>query len=407
MKIKSILILLLSIFLFSCNNKTNKTATELLARKKKLQDSIANNIVDSITNSINRQIDLSKDMGLSGVSHISGIINKQFDSLPQTQKENIFIQYRKTYHQIIDRSNSSYDSRLKDISSILVNDSAYQNKLIKEFNKELSFNGAILSCSEMGFYIDQKPDYLYRIFKGKISDALTQYLKFNSKELKEGFSQDAGMVISFEQLYKRVITWEDFNNKYPDFFLKKETIDNYTRYMGTLISGMDNTSIYENEPPKLIPEIKRLYEKIIAKHESRNSTKCITTFYNKLKKNNFIRIVEDTPNESSTNQATTSNSTQNSSPKTSTQTLPYFLFGTWGCNTGHGNDLKVKFINNQFLDFYMYGMGTERCEYTIPQGSWNIIFNFKGQNVKFNFNEQMNTLFIVHGINNYSTFTKM
>jgi len=316
MKTKSILILLLSIFLFSCNNNTNKTATESLAREKKLQDSIANNIVDSIAKSIIRQINLSKDMELSGVSHITGLINKQFDSLPQTQKENIFIQYRKTYHQIIDKSNSSYDSRLKYTSDFLVNDSVFQNKLIKEFDKELSKDGAVLSGSSDGFYIDAEPDYLYKIFKGKISDALTQYLKLNSKELKEGFSCDAGMLISFDQLYKRVINWEDFINKNPNFFLEKEAIEKYNLYLETLLSGMDNDPIFEREPAKLLPDIKRLYEKIIAKNESRNSTKKVTAFYNELKKNNFIYVEKDTPKEI--------NSTKNSSTNTSTQTLPNY-----------------------------------------------------------------------------------
>jgi hypothetical protein len=406
MKIKSILILLLSIFLFSCNNNTNKTATELLARKKKLQDSIANNIVDSITNNICKKIS-TIELGMFTSSKITKLLDSQFDSLDTKHKEKIFLQFKERYNNNLKYLSENSSRELTN--SIGYNDNSYNILEKEDLINKLAANGAIVVASDGACYIDEKPDYLYKIFKGKISDALTQYLKLNSKELKESFSFDACLSISFEQLYKRVINWEDFINKNPNFFLEKEAKDKYTEYLGILLSGMDNSPIYEYEPAKLLPEIKRLYEKIIAKHESRNSTKVITEFYNKLKKNNFIRIVEVAQKESSTNNTRTnvSNSTQNSSTKTSTQTLPYFLYGTWDCNTGQGNDLKVKFINNQFLDFYMYGIGTERCEYKIPQGSWNIIFNFKGQNVKFNFNEQMNTLFIVHGINNYSTFIKM
>jgi hypothetical protein len=50
---------------------------------------------------------------------------------------------------------------------------------------------------------------------------------------------------------------------------------------------MDNTPVFDYESQKLLPEVKKLYEKIIAQNDSRKSSKIISDYYGILKTNNF------------------------------------------------------------------------------------------------------------------------
>ena len=75
--------------------------------------------------------------------------------------------------------------------------------------------------------------------------------------------------------------------RYPDFFLKKEVEENQKLYLSTLLTGIENTPVFDYDNQVLLPEIKSLYEAIIAKNENRKSTGIITNYYNLLKENEF------------------------------------------------------------------------------------------------------------------------
>jgi len=383
----------LFLILIGCTNRTEKAAIEL-AKKNKYQDSIANIISDKITSSKNMLLrddnektnsNITKDGEICGKMNLAELITSQFDSLNQTRKENIFILFRKAYKQIIEEYNSSSSikySELQDFSNHTHIE--YEQVMEKEFNKELARKGAILSWSEGSCYIDEKPDYLYNIFKSRISNEMTEYLRISSKEIKEGFLNDGGLTISFENLYERIITWENFINKYPEFLLKKEVEDNYSKYLSTFFSGSDNTPIYEYEPAKLLPEIKKIYEKIIAKNESRKSTKEVTAFYNKLKKNNFIRLEENNQNLPETN------NTPTLTIENSLVTINFFAEKKDGKLVSSSNNIVSEKKSNDIIFFLK--------TYTVPRGkTWTYKgceINGKDKSVEFRITAAPANLFI-------------
>jgi len=68
----------------------------------------------------------------------------------------------------------------------------------------------------------------------------------------------------------------------------------------------------------------------------------------------------------------------------------------------------VRFIDNEYLEFYIRGLGTEKCKYRIQDGhpTGNISFEFLNQTVELTYNTQYETLYRVNGLNNYVNFEK-
>ena len=59
--------------------------------------------------------------------------------------------------------------------------------------------------------------------------------------MKQGFSEDAGMLISYEDLYYRIRRWEEFLYKHPNTIINDEAISYYRTYIETLMTGMANS----------------------------------------------------------------------------------------------------------------------------------------------------------------------
>jgi len=115
-------------------------------------------------------------------------------------------------------------------------------------------------------YIDIRlaPDYYYALFKNYVSDDYKQYLGLIAKEEEVLYSADAGLVISFNDLGKRVINWENFIGKYPYSKLFSEALQIYKDYQYDYLLGLDNTGTFENNA--FYPENVTEFKKFIAQH---------------------------------------------------------------------------------------------------------------------------------------------
>ena len=94
-------------------------------------------------------------------------------------------------------------------------------------------------------------------------------------------------LISYDDLYNRIVVWEDFINSHQDFFLNKTAVKFFQHYLSVLLTGMDNTPAFSRENGVLNSELKSLYEKVINIADLRESTDIITEYYNLLKANQF------------------------------------------------------------------------------------------------------------------------
>ncbi len=141
--------------------------------------------------------------------------------------------------------------------------------------------------TEGTYYLDVLPDYFHSIFKGHVSKGLNSYLDQRNKELAEGFSEDAGLRISFNQVYERVVAWENIIQENPHFILSDDADYYYKTYLETLLTGMDNSRVFDGDDRKLNPEIQKLYESIIQSAGNSKSKSIISEYYSIASKNDF------------------------------------------------------------------------------------------------------------------------
>jgi hypothetical protein len=155
------------------------------------------------------------------------------------------------------------------------------------FKQNLKTGGFEIFTTEGIYYVSVASDFQYDNFKNRVSASMKEFLRIRKDELKQGFSEDAEMVISFDELYKRVKSWENYLNTYPNALFYGDANYFYSMYLSTLLTGMDNSQIYDYSTNTLLPEIKALYEKIIQEDKGSRTSKIIAAYYSLLEQHDF------------------------------------------------------------------------------------------------------------------------
>jgi hypothetical protein len=155
------------------------------------------------------------------------------------------------------------------------------------FVNNLKACGIGVFSTEGNYYLDVLPDYFYDNFNNRVSAGVNKYLYIRKSELAQGFTEDAGLLISFEILYKRIKQWEKFLNDYPNTVYDAQANNYYTTYLETLLSGMDNSRVFDDNKNILLPEVKTIYEKAINDGPASKTAKVIADYYAFLGRHGF------------------------------------------------------------------------------------------------------------------------
>lgn len=292
---KTIILALLTAVLFSCvsNYSTDKkavlTSTDYLL----------------VENSIGKLVEANhlKLNGIKGDLHsFKGYLNKlpndRLTSIPfaldyiqtcispdNADRDSIFLLFNIKFYKVVNRFNDSLETKYHAVFQQL--NSGTNSVEVKNFENNLKACGTNIFISEGMNYIDVLPDFFYHNFHNRVSAGVIEFLNIRKDELKQGFSEDAGMLISFEDLYARVKRWENFIVKNPNTVYSVEANSYYTIYLETLMTGMDNSRIFDTENNSLLPEIKKLYQKIAAENTKSPTSKIIASYYAFLARHDF------------------------------------------------------------------------------------------------------------------------
>jgi hypothetical protein len=239
----------------------------------------------------NSDINSYKNNGLKGIAQMASFLNDKFDILAETQKDSVYVTFLKTYYIIIEEANKKSSMDYSIIEEIKNQEygSDLRDELIKKANNEISKYGVIMDAyhASDACYYSSENNYIYNLFKGRISSAMDVYLEHD-----KWFSEKFGEYVihpyfSKEDVYKECTYWEDFIKKYPDFFLIAKAKESFSNWLNNLLNGFPYDPVFDNETHVLYADRKSFYEKIIKKNESRQSTLKVSKYYDKLKRNNF------------------------------------------------------------------------------------------------------------------------
>jgi hypothetical protein len=191
-------------------------------------------------------------------------------------REELLFIFRQYYLNCLRKYNDTIDS-------LGINETN-ENKM----NKSLFTIGWCVKSTEGSYYIGESAGWFGTKFQEVLTEPYKEYLHFRSKEIREGFSEDAGLLISWDQLRYRIITWESFLNKYPTF-PEKQSIQAYLDiYIRVFLSGMDNSRIHDCQDMTLDKDVRAAYEKFIRENKASKYYELVKDYYEMIKRNNFI-----------------------------------------------------------------------------------------------------------------------
>ncbi len=128
----------------------------------------------------------------------------------------------------------------------------------------LQKDGFKFGISEGMVYIEQDRSYVIKNLLTFFSEPMQAYLLQIEKENREGFMEDAGIVISPRVHVERIVWYEKFIAENPGFVLIKNCKSYKKAYLTYLLTGIDNTKLYENEEEmKLSPYFVQAYKYLL------------------------------------------------------------------------------------------------------------------------------------------------
>ena len=190
--------------------------------------------------------------------------------------------YYASANNLTDSLKTKYSSVVKKI---------YRNEVdsvTREFQRLLDDCGlSIFTTDGYYFYVDVQPDFFFETFKNNSSPSLKTFLQLRDWELKNAFSEDAMLLISFNDLADRIYNWDKYLNDYPDTKLNREANYFLKIYLETYLTGMENTRLFDRKSRILLPEVKQSYESYIQNYTDTKSGMIIQEYYEILKRNEF------------------------------------------------------------------------------------------------------------------------
>ena len=199
----------------------------------------------------------NKDILDNFVENKKSVIERLKTSNPE-EADKIYNDYLKISQLIIENINTEH---LDFLNNIYNEDSEYYftEKDWKTVNKFLNnYDLKIFDLAETEVRIMEVPNYYYNIFKDYVTDDYREYLEITYKENKEPYYTDGSILVPYDKIADRLLTWENFLKKYPNSDLAEIANEKCNIYRRIYILGSDNSPTreggWENNELFYIPE---------------------------------------------------------------------------------------------------------------------------------------------------------
>ena len=199
----------------------------------------------------------NKDILDNFVENKKSVIERLKISTPE-EADKIYNDYLKISQLIIENINTEH---LDFLNNIYNEDSEYYftekdwetaNKFLNNYDLE------IFDLAETEVRIMEVPNYYYNIFKDYVTGDYREYLEITYKENEEPYFTDGSILVSYDKIADRLLTWENFLKKYPNSNLAEIANEKCNIYRRVYILGSDNAPTreggWENNELFYIPE---------------------------------------------------------------------------------------------------------------------------------------------------------
>ena len=190
----------------------------------------------------NKIIQLFNKDSLENFSKNKNEMLEKLKTLNKEEADELYEQYLESNNTILENLNIEHDKLLsggingiynKDIAENFTDEEwKIANKFLNKYDLELWYL-ARGTC-----IIKEVPDFYYKTFKDYVTDDYKEYLKITSKENEEHYVADSGLCITLEELGDRIVTWENFLEKYPNSKLNDKVNNICNSYRRDYILGV-------------------------------------------------------------------------------------------------------------------------------------------------------------------------
>lgn len=276
-----IFILLISSALFSCNFTQSKSTSSNLSSKNDSALDLVKVAQMKLTNANDYRKVLDK-LDHGDLSSIDLAIKLFKNSVADTTvSDSMFVIFNDFYNTLA----GSYLENNEVVNTQLQNSPS--SEVLNKIKESLANYGISLSSAEGTYYLEPQTEYLFKSFGPDLSSAYREYLTIGSKEQKSRFAEDGAILIPSDSLTARIMTWESFITRYPDFISIKIAQDQYAQYLGAFLAGMDNSRIFSPETNRLSDSSKVSFESFIVKNPESKSAEVVKAYLEVLKSTNF------------------------------------------------------------------------------------------------------------------------
>ena len=188
----------------------------------------------------NKIIQLFNKDSLENFSKNKNEMLEKLKTLNKEEADKLYEQYLESNNTILENLNIEHDKLLSggiynnEDTSENFTDGEWKiaNKFLNKYDLELWYL-ARGTC-----IIKEVPDFYYKTFKDYVTDDYKEYLKITSKENEEHYVADSGLCITLEELGDRIVTWENFLEKYPNSKLNDKVNNICNSYRRDYILGV-------------------------------------------------------------------------------------------------------------------------------------------------------------------------
>ena len=222
---------------------------------------------------------------------------EKLKSLNKEEANNLYEEYQVQNNNILydieDALAGFLDSIYNDTNGENFTDKDWSdaNKILNKYDLELwDIGEGIVTIREL-------PNLYYDIFKDYVTNDYKEYLKIWAKDNEVLYQADAGLLISFEEIGERIITWENFLNKYPDSKLNIKVTALLNSYREDYLLGMDNTPTldggYDNIPVTVDEVAKKEYDRFMKKYPNSPTVELIKYLLENYQNNNIHDLIRN------------------------------------------------------------------------------------------------------------------
>jgi len=190
----------------------------------------------------NKIIQLFNKDSLENFSKNKNEMLEKLKTLNKEEADELYEQYLESNNTILENLNIEHDKLLSGGINSIHNKGTAENFTDEEWkiaNKFLNrYDLELWYLARGSCIIREVPDFYYKTFKDYVTDDYKEYLKITSKENEEHYVADSGLCITLEELGNRIVTWENFLEKYPNSKLNDKVNNICNSYRRDYILGV-------------------------------------------------------------------------------------------------------------------------------------------------------------------------